>query len=486
MATLTVTEYWSPRQLNDHQALSNHDSALNGTGLTGFFIAGISDAADTGVTDTGEFFSISNANHGPLADEPEWTTSTTPPQWLNQDSPPDTVPLNVIGRTQEGGATNTTLKATYVPAGDTAAVYLSEIEHITLDDPYSVPAGDWTARLYVTNANASLYIHSVIVVKVGWYGYSGNLVFGGPGTSVIYTHTETAPFTTLGSVGTYAVDFTTTGSTTIDGTAQSGGGAAEELVVMMVIGNSSRSNQLLRFRHNRNILTPIPYKRRLSLDPIGLSSAVKVPTYDITLPAPRVDTATTVKPVGLARTLPLPSPTAVTTAVQLPNTLLVFGLPAANAVTAAAQTPARQLSLVLAAQSIPLLLTPQVRTLILDRQTTASRTRHTAVASSAVQSNNAQHSRVMTVARSRVGQSVPRARLTASVPSHRRVAQSRYGGATRVGKAAVSRRSSAVASMRRETGRSYASVPARAVVASSSIGGLTNGGPSNGATTSIT
>jgi hypothetical protein len=486
MASLTVTDYWSPRQLDDHQALSNWDSALNGTGLTGFFIAGISDAADTGVTDTGEFFSIADANVGATTDEPEWQFNGTIFEWINQDATPDQLPVTVIGRTQEGAAANTTLKAVFVPAGDDAAIYLSEIEHITSTDPYTVPAGDWTARLYVTNANASIFIHKVVVLKVGWYGYSGNLVFGGPGTSVIHTHTETAPFTVLGTAGTYSVNFTTTSDTTIDPTPQASGGAAEKLVVMFIVGNSTVSNSAIRFRHNQNILTPIPAARTLSLDSIGLSSAVKVPVLDRVVPATRVDLSAAAKPVSLDRTLPIPFPTAVTTAVLAPNTLTVFQLPSATGLSAAAQTPARQLSLLLAAQSIPLLLTPQVRTLILDRQTTASRTRHTAVAASAVQSNNAQHSRVMTVAHHHVGQSVPQMRLTASVPSRRRIAQSRYGGATRVGKAAVSRRSSATASVRGETSSSCAGVSARAVVASSSIGGLTNGGPSNGATTSIT
>ena len=278
--SIATTEFWSPRQLDDHQALSNHDGLLNGTGLTGFFIAGVSDATDTGVTDTGEFFSIADANIGATTDEPEWSTSTTPPQWLNQDATPDTLPVTVIGRTEEDAASNSTLKAVFVPAGDQAAIYLSEIEHITTDHSYTVPAGDWTARLYVTNANASIFIYKVVVMKVGWYSYSGNLVFGGPGTSVIYTHTESAPFTTLGSTGTYSVDFTTTSDTTIDPTAQSGGGAAEKLVVMFIVGNSSRADSAIRFRHNRNILTPIPRVRTISLDAASVGTAAQAVTVN--------------------------------------------------------------------------------------------------------------------------------------------------------------------------------------------------------------
>lgn len=299
--TLSVQEYWSPRQLNDHQALSNHDSMLNGTGLTGFFISGVSDAADTGVTDTGEFFSVADANIGASTDEPEWSTSTTPPQWLNQDSPPDTLPVTVIGRTQEDAASNSVGKQVSVPAGDFAAIYLSEIEHITTDHSYTVPAGDWTARLYVSTANARIYIYKVVVMKVGWYGYSGNLVFGGPGTSVIYTHTETAPFTTLGSTGTYSVNFTTTSDTTIDPTAQSGGGAAEKLVVMFIVGNSTRGDSPINFRHNRNILTPIPRVQKVSLDAAQLTLDAQSLTVTV------ADLTRTVSPVSLSLSAQTPT-----------------------------------------------------------------------------------------------------------------------------------------------------------------------------------
>jgi len=266
--TLTVTAYWSPRQLDDHQALSNHDGALSGTSGS-FYIQGISDIGDTGVADTAEFFSVANAYHGSGNSEPEWQLTGSLFEWLNQDVPPDKLPVNVIGRTQYGAGTNTALKGLLIPSTpySTSAVYLSEIEHITSTDPYTVPAGDWTARLYVNAANAGLFIHSVIVMKVGWYQTPSGVVFGGPGTSVIYTHTETAPFTVLGTIGAYSVNFTTTSDQVIDPRPQATGGAAEKLVVMMVIGNSTINQQGLQFRHNQIIETPIPYQRVISLDP---------------------------------------------------------------------------------------------------------------------------------------------------------------------------------------------------------------------------
>ena len=190
--SIATTEFWSPRQLDDHQALSNHDSMLNGTGLTGFFIAGVSDFADTGVADTGEFFSVTDANVGATTDEPEWSSSTTPPQWLNQKATPSTLPVNVIGRTEGDAATPSTQKAVFVANGDYSAIYLSEIEHPTLSTSYTVPAGDWTARLYVTNANASIFIYKVVVMKVGFYGYAGKLVF---------VVTSTIEFNTSATVG---------------------------------------------------------------------------------------------------------------------------------------------------------------------------------------------------------------------------------------------------------------------------------------------
>ena len=276
--SIATTEFWSPRQLDDHTALSNHDGTLNGTGLTGFFISGVSDAADTGVTDTGEFFSITNANVGSGNSEPEWTGSN----WYNQDSPPDSSPVTVIGRTEEDATTNTAAKSLELGVGAKAAIYLSEIEHITLDTTYTIPAGTWTARIFsASTVNASVYLHSVVVLKVGFFtGPGSKLVFGGPGTSVIYTHTETAPFTTFGSTGTLSASFTTTSDTTIDPRANSSGGAAEKLIVMMIVANSSRSAQTVNFRHNRNILTPIPRVRTISLDAASVSTAAQPVTIN--------------------------------------------------------------------------------------------------------------------------------------------------------------------------------------------------------------
>lgn len=346
--SIATTEFWSPRQLDDHQALSNHDSMLNGTGLTGFFIAGVSDFADTGVADTGEFFSVTDANVGATTDEPEWSSSTTPPQWLNQKATPSTLPVNVIGRTEEDAASNSTQKAVFVANGDYSAIYLSEIEHPTLSTSYTVPAGDWTARLYVTNANASIFIYKVVVMKVGFYGYSGNLVFGGPGTSVIYTHTESAPYTTLGAAGTYSVSFTTTSDTTIDPTAQSGGGAAEKLVVMFIVGNSAtptrpNGSSAIRFRHNRNILTPIPRVRTVSLDAASVSTAaqaVTIDTADITKSVGATSVATSAQGItiglgGLTRTVNAVSVSAAAKPITISPGTATIVLGAVSASTAA-------------------------------------------------------------------------------------------------------------------------------------------------------
>lgn len=302
MATKTVNNYYSPRQTLTYQGLTN--ATLGGGGT--YKIYGLDSTPTTPPT----FFAISGAVPGTGNAQP-LNTGVAGYHWYNSASPQAVTPLTMVGQAEEGASSHGTNTSVSADAGTVAVVWLTDIQspHIYgtgSDGTWSLPAGDWTVRIFAQSSTVQFELEKIRIIKVAGFS-STDWIWGGPGTTVLETYTpaiSTIVQTPGGGASTKSFDFTTTHATeTFDDASD------ERLVVMLSVTNTdSRSAGTLTYRHNRNQLTPIEFGVTYDLDLAGdVSASVKTPSVaagavTVTAPAP-ADVSASVKTPSVSLSL---------------------------------------------------------------------------------------------------------------------------------------------------------------------------------------
>lgn len=303
MASKTVNAYFSPRQTLTYQGLTGASLGSGGT----YKIYGLDDTPTTPPT----FFGITGAVPG-TGNATPLNTGVSGYHWYNSASPQAVTPLTMVGQAEEDAASHSTNTSVSAAAATVAVVWLTDFEspHVYgtgSDGSWSLPAGDWTVRIFAQSSTVTFTLEKIRLIKVTGFASGNDWVWGGPGTTVLETYTPTTTTivqTATGGATTKSFSFTTTHATETFNDA-----SEERLVVMLSVTNADRSSAgTLTYRHNRNQLTPIPFEVTYDLDLIGdVSASVKTPSVTagavtVTAPAP-ADVSASVKTPSVSLTL---------------------------------------------------------------------------------------------------------------------------------------------------------------------------------------
>ena len=370
MSSLTVTDYWNPRQLLAYGLQPQ-------SGATTAAIEGLDDEATYA---NKRFFRVTLARPGDTPSCPVYNSGSS--AWLNSSGA--VTPVTFVGDSSEGASSNTTDLTVEITPRTKQAVYVTELDAPTASGDWTMPAGSWTVRLLFRGATQTCYLSGCQIVYVEGWTSGSTWWWGTDGSSstVIHTHTP-SPLILLSSNGTYTMSFTTTSDQVVDRTTTQG-----RIVVIAYITNASATTvSTVTYRHNRNLLTPFEYARTIDLDPASMSAAavpvtgvqvniardldpqavaLQAETPSVTIPTPLTIPLDSTSVALAPQTPDVAVPAPRTVAID-PASVALAALTPGVSITGAPQTvPLNPAAVSLAAQTPGVSITATPQTVLLD------------------------------------------------------------------------------------------------------------------------